>query len=420
MARRGFASIVIAVAIALLGTGTAQAASYAPVNQPGPALDVPAATLAAALACPTAPATARSDVVLMIPGTTTDPGQAFSWNYEVAFKALGIPYCTITVPDHTDGDIQVAGEYVVNAVRTIHAQSGRPVVLFGWSQGASTLPRWALRFWPDIRPMVASLVGLAPLNNIGTVDANALCDTGECVPAIWQQRVGSQLLGAVNSGQQTFPGIAYTVIYTRADDVVAPDLTGDLSVLPAGPNVTNVAIQDLCPLDTSDHLLLVADPAAYAVAIEAIEHPGQPANLALVGTPSSCLPGTMPYVTPTALASGELGIDAPLVSELTTGEVAQEPPLDCYVFAVCAATPTAPVPTSTPATAPACTSRVTVRVPRGVRDGRVTLDGRPVELRRGAARLDLRGLRGVAVVRISGRGARGRRVGQTRRYHPCA
>src|SRR5690606_5981070 len=148
-------------------------------------------------------------------GTTVTPQEAFEWNYARAFEAEGVPYCMVTVPEHTNGDIQVAAEYIVDAVRTIHAASGHEVVLLGWSQGASTLPRWAIRFWPDIRPMISDLIGLAPLNNIGSLVATGLCFPGSCIPAGWQQANGSSFMAALNSGQQTFDGIDYTVVYSR-------------------------------------------------------------------------------------------------------------------------------------------------------------------------------------------------------------
>ena len=306
---------------------------YAPVDRPGPALTVPDSALAAALECAQPIASAKRDIVLLIPGTTVDPAQSFGWNYEVAFRALGIPYCTVTLPNHTDGDIQVAAQYVVYSIRQIASASGRQVVLLGWSQGASTLPRWAIRFWPDVRPMVASLVGLAPLNNIGSIVANAACAAHTCVPAAWQQGIGAHFMAALNSGQQTFPGIAYTVIYSRVDDVVTPDPTGALSVLPPGPNVTNVAIQDVCPTDLSEHIGIVSSPAAYAVAINAVEHPGAPARLAQVRPSVPCVPGAMPYVTPSRYLTGTAGVVAPIPQRLLTGDVYSEPPLACYVYA---------------------------------------------------------------------------------------
>jgi hypothetical protein len=331
-----------AVGLFLLAfAASAGAVTYAPIDQPGPPLDVPAAVLNESLTCTSNLGGATRDPVLLIPGTTVDPSEAYSWNYEKAFAARGIPYCAVTVPNHTDGDIQVAAEYVVHAVRYMRAASHHQVVMFGWSQGASTLPRWALRFWPDIRPMVASLVGLAPLNYTGSVVASAACAGGTCVPAAWQQAVGSQFMAALDSDQVTFPSIAYTVIYTRTDDVVTPNVTGALSILPAGPNVTNVATQSICPTDLSEHLTLVASPAAYAVAINAIDHPGHPADLAEVRPSEPCLPGTEPGVDPSDFVGEEAHIIADVGPRLLEGMVDREPALKCYVTASC------PAPAST-------------------------------------------------------------------------
>jgi hypothetical protein len=301
---------------ALVLAAPAGAITYAPIDHPGPTLDVPTALLNESLTCTSGLGAATRDPVLVIPGTTVDPPEAYSWNYEKAFAAQGIPYCAVTVPNHTDGDIQVAAEYVVHAVRYMHATSHHQVLMFGWSQGASTLPRWALRFWPGIRPMVSSLVGLAPLNYTGSIVATAACAAGSCVPAAWQQAVDSQFMAALDSDQVTFPSIAYTVIYTRNDDVVTPDVTGDLSVLPVGPNITNVAIQDICPTDDSDHLAAV--------------HASQP-----------CLPGTEPGVDPSDFVGEEAHIAADVGPRLLEGMVDREPPLKCYVTASCPPTPTA-------------------------------------------------------------------------------
>jgi hypothetical protein len=74
----------------------------------------------------------------------------------------------------------------------------------------------------------------------------------------------------------------------------------------------------------------------------------------------------------------------------------------------------------------ACTSRrtITIRLPRGARSGRVTLDGKPVRVfRRGGrlrARLDLRGKpKGTSKVRVVARTKGGRVVRQTRAFKRC-
>jgi triacylglycerol lipase len=47
--------------------------------------------------------------------------------------------------------------------------------------------------------------------------------------------------------------------------------------LAPGPNTTNVLLQDACPLDLSDHVLITHDPVAIDWVIEALDRPG-PAN----------------------------------------------------------------------------------------------------------------------------------------------
>lgn len=327
-------SDVRAAAPAKARTSTATT-HYAPLSQPGPKLDVPAKRLRASLHCSAGVRGASRSVVLLVPGTTVDPRESFTWNYEKGLTQKGIPYCDVTVPNHTDGDIQIAAEYVVHGIRHIYAVSHHKVVLFGWSQGASTLPRWALRWWPGARRKVASLVGLAPLNNIGAPVATAVCAAGKCVPAAWQQAVDSKFMAAMNSRTQTFQHIAYTVIYSLDDDVVSPDALGTLSVLPKGRNVTNVSIQSVCPADVSEHLTIIASPTAYAIAMNAIEHPGRPANLAHVHVHQPCLPGTAPEVSPADFTHWESVIAADVGPRLFIGQVSKEPALACYVTASC-------------------------------------------------------------------------------------
>lgn len=416
--RRG---VLLGLAVAMTtAAGSAVAAPYAPVDAPGPALSVPRAALDASLRCPEITG-ASSDVVLLIPGTTVDPGEAFDWNYRKVLTAQGIPACDVTLPEHTNGDIQVAAEYVVDAVRRIHARSGRRVVLLGWSQGASTLPRWAIRFWPDIRPMISSLVGLAPLNNIGSAVATGACAIGRCVPAAWQQRRDSAFMDALNSGQQTFPEIAYTAIFTRTDEVVTPNVDGALSVLPAGPNVTNVAVQDVCPTDVSEHLAIIASPGAYAVAIDAIRHPGAPADLRRAAPPAVCLPALMPGVAGNEFLTEEARIASNVGPRLLTGQVEAEPALRCYVTASCP-----PAPTAVAAPPRACTARpaLALRARPGRRIVRavVRVGARRAQVVRGR---DLqrvrvrRPARGTVTVRITTRDDRGRTRTTTRRLAAC-
>jgi pimeloyl-ACP methyl ester carboxylesterase len=336
-------SIAAAILFACaLFASSAQAVTFAPVDQPGPALSVPQAQLDSALQCHGT--LAGHTPVLFVPGTGSDPQHNFSWNYEPALNNLGIPWCAVTLPGHALGDIQVAGEYVVNAIRTMYAAAGGKISIIGHSQGGM-LPRWALRFWPDTRAMVDDDIGFAASNH-GTTGADATCASG-CAAADWQQRDVANFIKALNSYQETFPGISYTEIYSQRDEIVTPNSndTGSSSVHGGGGLITNVAIQDLCPLDPSEHLATgTQDLPAYDLAIDALTHPGPavPSRAAAsnpgICTPLALMPGINPATYPADVsnAAGDL-----LTNTLTAPSIPAEPPLKCYVIAGCTQTPAA-------------------------------------------------------------------------------
>src|ERR1700756_3671855 len=180
--RRGCALAAGVLAVFCLGVSAAAADSdpYAPLDRAGPALSVPAGQLQFALSCTAGVQGDARNPILLVPGTTLDPGPNYSWNYERAFAALHWPYCTITLPYHAMGDIQTAGEYIVYALRTMAHLAGRKVDVLGYSQGGM-VPRWALRFWPDTGTLVDDDVGLDASNH-GTITAESSCLPAGCAP----------------------------------------------------------------------------------------------------------------------------------------------------------------------------------------------------------------------------------------------
>jgi triacylglycerol esterase/lipase EstA (alpha/beta hydrolase family) len=328
--RRALAAAVLVGALAV--SATAGAATYAPVNQPGPKLSVKPSKLAAALVC-TGDLQSGPTPVLLVPGTGSSPPRNFGWNWEPALNKLGIPWCAVTLPDNALGDIQVAGEYIVYAIRTMHAQAGRRISIIGHSQGGM-VPRWALRFWPGTRAMVDDQIGLAPSNH-GTDSAQFVCGNG-CAPAVWQQASGSHFIQALNSRQETFPGISYTQVYTHTDEVVTPNSndSGSSSLHGGGGAITNVAIQQVCPADVTEHNGLgTADNTAYALAIDALDHPG-PADPSRLNPATVCSQPLMPGVNPlTFPADAAATAQDDLTNIATHPPSPAEPPLKCYVFA---------------------------------------------------------------------------------------
>lgn len=106
-----------------------------------------------------------------------------------------------------------------------------------------TLPRFAFRFWPDVRSMVRHLIAFGPTNH-GTIMADTACSLVPCPVSVTQQRINSSFLCALNSYQETFPSIRYTNILSKFDEIVRPLRSSEINQ----HNATNVYIQDFCPL----------------------------------------------------------------------------------------------------------------------------------------------------------------------------
>jgi triacylglycerol esterase/lipase EstA (alpha/beta hydrolase family) len=329
--------VLAIVAIACLGVaGPASAVSgpYAPLDRPGPPLSVPASKLSQALKCTSGIAGDARNPILLVPGTDLDPGPNYSWNYERAFAAMHWPYCAVTLPYQTTGDIQIAGEYIVYALRTMAKTAGRQVDVLGYSQGGM-LPRWALRFWPDTRPLVHDVVSIDPSNH-GTLDADATCQ-GQCSPADWQQASTAHFMSALNSFAETFAGIDYTVIFSRTDEIVVPNLdsSGSSSLHTGSGTIANIEVQQICPNDVSEHLAMGSyDAVAYALVVDAFTHSG-------VADPSRipatvCAQPFQPGVDPSTFAA-DYGnyLNAIGQGQENAPQVSAEPPLVCYVFASC-------------------------------------------------------------------------------------
>ena len=261
-----------------------------------PKLDVPAATLARALSCPAAFAhVRRHEPVLLVPGTAVTPPEHYGWNMLPGLTDLGFDVCTVTLPDRSLGDIQVSSEYVVWAIRWIAARAHSRVDVIGHSQGAIQ-PRWALRFWPSLRPLVDDYVGMSGPNH-GDVYANAGCAGGSCIPAWWQYRIGSSFLAALNRGDETPGRVSYTTVFSQNDDLVQPFTSPPLR------GASNVMIQDMCPGRPVEHLGTVSDAIAFAAVVDALTHPG-PARPSRFFGMAQCADTYMRGVTPASAAAG--------------------------------------------------------------------------------------------------------------------
>lgn len=208
----------------------------------------------------------QREPVLLVHGTSTTPEESWSWNYIQTLPEQGFDVCWVRLPNRALSDQQESAEYVVHAVRWMHARAaGREIDVIGHSQGA-LLPRWALRWWPSLRDMVDDFVPLAAPAH-GASGADTLCPTS-CAPAVQQMKSGSGYLRALNSVDETPGDVDYTSIFSITDELVQPS---DSPPLEGG---TNIAVQDVCPGRPVHHFGMVYDAVVWALAFDAFTQDG--------------------------------------------------------------------------------------------------------------------------------------------------
>lgn len=300
------------------GSGGSAGGGMASAVHPGPALSVAQQKLEQSLHC-TPFTNPDKPVVLLVHGTFTNGAEQYRVFYTPQLVDQGFDVCFVTYPDRGLGDQQESAEYVVHAVRRIHAMTGRMVDMIGHSQGA-TMPRWAIKFWPDVRSVIDDFVLIAgPNHGLSAASLGELSMIFAGLPgassvpaglpaAFFQFSPDSKFVSVLNAGDETPGDIDYTTLYTTFDELIqpAPIQKGTGATLTGGaptaaldwkagkphPNqhVANLWLQsaDLCPGHVSDHVTIgTTDTLAFALALDAISHPG-PANFERAGGQALC------------------------------------------------------------------------------------------------------------------------------------
>jgi triacylglycerol esterase/lipase EstA (alpha/beta hydrolase family) len=283
-------TILVAAAMAMLGLGAGSAQADLPVIYNGVygyAHTSPTASPPGANDWSCKPTAARPRPVVLVHGTFADMSN--SWQaISPLLKNNG--YCVFAL---NYGDYQGSGAIGVYGVDDIPTSAGElnafvdkvlaatgaaEVDLVGHSQGGM-MPRYYLKYLGGAAE-VHTLVGLSPSNHGTTLDGLFVLSnffpganqfTGALCPACEQQRVDSAFITDLNSGGETVPGVDYTVIQTRYDQVVTPYTSAFLS----GPNVSNILLQNQCILDLGDHLSMPYDHIVGADVLTALDpaHP---------------------------------------------------------------------------------------------------------------------------------------------------
>ncbi|WKN49552.1 triacylglycerol lipase [Nocardioides sp. Arc9.136] len=221
------------------------------------------------------PTAERPTPVVLVHGTIGDRRSLLD-PLSAAVKAKGFCVYSLDYGNRATGDIATSAQQLKRFTKRVLAATGAAKVsMVGHSQGGM-MPRHYIKFLGGAK-VVDDLIGLAPSNH-GTVlsggTALALL-TNPVLDLVCrscnQQAVGSPFLTRLNAGDETHGRVSYTQVTTAYDEVVVPHLSGYLE---PGPRTTNTTIQDSCPGDLAEHLLIPTSRTAIAWTLEALTRPG--------------------------------------------------------------------------------------------------------------------------------------------------
>ncbi|WPG98734.1 Lipase (class 2) [Acrodontium crateriforme] len=205
----------------------------------------------------------------------------------------GLGFCTFSLTYGAEDPGQYVGglQHVPDSaaqiaafVRQVQTNTGATKVdLVGHSEGAfQTL--YVTKFEAGIKDIVQRVVAIAPPTHgtdfllyvyaltylvapsLSQPLVKGILDTFGC-PACADLVQGADVVNQLNDGPIAQPGVSYTIIASKADELVTPVDTA--FVREAG--VTNVYVQDFCPLDPAGHIDEAYDPNVWALVSSSLE-----------------------------------------------------------------------------------------------------------------------------------------------------
>ena len=233
------------------------------------------------------PTKAHPNPLVLVHGLGATMGE--NWGYISPILAKQ-GYCVFALTYGVDPRFQYAGgvlpiqksAHELNGFvkRVLRATGAKKVDLVGHSEGTFMPEYWLkylggakyVRRYVAMTPLYAgtTLYGVSSLSEVlagfglsqGVIDQfSEFC--GSCP----QFLASSDMVKKLNKGGAAVPGIAYTTIPTRYDELVVPYTRGILYA----PNATNHMLQDVCPTDLSEHVAEAFDPVVVQIILNALD-----------------------------------------------------------------------------------------------------------------------------------------------------
>lgn len=235
------------------------------------------------------PSAAHPDPVVLVHGLSANMGA--NWSYMSPILAAH-GYCVFALTYGLDPRLplfggvipieQSAPELGAFVDQVLAATGAQKVDLVGHSEG-TFMPEYWLKFLGGAAK-VNRYVAMTPLyagTNVGDFamlrDAGQQWGVSQLVLGLESQfcgscaemLAGSDMVKMIDSGSAgaAIPGVTYTTIPTKNDELVVPYTSGILNA----PNVTNEVLQDVCPNDLDDHNAEAFDPVVAQLVLNALD-----------------------------------------------------------------------------------------------------------------------------------------------------
>jgi triacylglycerol esterase/lipase EstA (alpha/beta hydrolase family) len=236
------------------------------------------------------PSAAHPDPVVLVHGLGATMGENWA-SYAPLLADNG--YCVFALTYGTQHDNPYIGglapmedssaELADFVQRVLAATGARKVDLVGHSEG-TVMPQYYLKFrggaqyvdkYVAITPIYHGTTALG-LGSLATTLERAFPQyagpyeqafadfCGSCQEFL---RGSAFLQHLYADGVYAVPGVTYTAIMTRYDELVTPYTSGRLSA----PNATNIVVQNQCPIDFADHVAMAFDPTVGQDVLNALD-----------------------------------------------------------------------------------------------------------------------------------------------------
>jgi len=210
----------------------------------------------------TAPPVARSrpGPVLLLPGYggSTTGLRVLAGRLRTSGRGVEV----VSLPDNAQGDLRAQARVVASAAKAAMARAGAASVdVVGYSAGGVVARIWLKE---DGGAAIARRVVTlgAPQHGTALATLGSLFQ-GECPTACQQLTPTSDVLAALNAGNELPAGPAVISLWSSSDEVVIPPRSAELK------GALNIEIQQVCAGSTVRHGALPTDPLVSAmVAVE--------------------------------------------------------------------------------------------------------------------------------------------------------